>query len=247
MSLTAVASTDLSNDPIDVEIYDVQTFSREHCDCSKNGPMYLGKICIAATKWDLPKDDSVPYQDTPPLTHFEASVEKEIFKFASKAYYMQCQFGETPIVFTDPNLQNQFKGQNYFDFIGVQGSKAWVRLKLVDANGVSRIIGENSGPFVDEKFWSNKGESAEYYRQQYAGLANVEMPLEKVLTDFQIRRILDGDGDIYKTMQATLMIEKTKKIGFGEYTIKLRFFLEPGKKPKHSWDTSVIGMQYIKN
>ena len=76
---------------------------------------------------------------------------------------------------------------------------------------------------------------------QYPGTALFQRPLDQVISDFRIRQILEGD-EYVKTLAAILMIETKDQgtVAFGEYILRLRFFLKPGVTPVNAWDTSAI-------
>lgn len=222
----------------DLEIYDIRQYSREYCDC--DSPYREGRICIAAVGWAINGMDPI-FLEGQPLTDFTATMSASTFTLTAKTYYMKCHYGETTQVFTDPALQAMFKGHFFYDFIGVKGNKPWLKLSTLDANGKIVLLDTVEGIFADEKLYTNKGESSEFYKMLYPGTVSFIKPLEKILSESRQRMVLQG-SDYYKTLKAVLILEtKTgKKIGFGDYTIKLRFFLKPGVKP------STIGIEVLK-
>ncbi len=245
---SSFAFAGINEDLANAEVYNVKEFSSERCDC-KN-PMYMGRICISSTKYNIP--EGALFQDPLPLTAFDAQIENGKFQLKSTAYYQRCTYATSPIIFKDPELQRQFEGYKYIFFEGVDGSEAWMKISYVRPNGVDGYFDPTPGTFVDEKFYGNVGESMEHYQVYYAGKVTFEKPLSEVLSGSQISHILAG-AEHTKKMNAWLIMRNKpvtqnaqgSLVGFGEYVISVRFFKKPGVVPRNSRDLSAIGIQVI--
>lgn len=224
------------NDPIDVDV-EVNHYGTKYCQCAL--PEFLNKICITSTRWSM-TDPMLNEKGT--LTDFDAVINNDIFTMTSTAHYVKCEYGETPNVFTDPQWQDKFKGKKFYNMVAVKGNKAWFKVYSIDPATKKRtLLQASSGNFKDEKAFFNKGEENEFYLMQYPGTALFQRPLDQVISDFRIRQILEGD-EYVKTLAAILMIETKDQgtVAFGEYILRLRFFLKPGVTPVNAWDTSAI-------
>jgi hypothetical protein len=229
--------------PIGVQVTNVRE-SMLNCDCTR--PENLGRVCIAATKYKVATVAPFPQQSTYGQTAFEAHIEGTDVVLTSKAYYEQCIFDETTIHFTEPEIQDLFRGQKYFGIQAVRGIDPWMQVALISATGDGAYSAPIQGSFAEEKLWSEPGTRYEAYRTEYPGTTVFRKPLFGFLTDVQIRIVLDGDP-VKKYVKAWLSIQREKDqfTSFGEYTVQLRFFRKSGTVLKNIWDTSVIGIDIV--
>ena len=242
LAIGILITANLSAKEIGVEVTDIQD-PMVPCYCKNAGD--IGKICITTTKW---AHDDLPRENDDYLTEFVPSVVGNEFILESNAYYMQCGFDVTPFIFTDPNLQTPYNGLRMFRFHGFKGAMPLMRVSITNPRGQliqSPLIG---GAFSQIDAYYKKGQPDEVRMVQHPGKVVYKVLLEKVLTDFQIRMILDDGHQEVKYVKAILAVNPGGNGGlkaFGEYTVKLRFFRKPGIPITHRWDTKAIGIEVL--
>lgn len=241
LAIGILITTNLLAAEIGVEVTDIQD-PMVPCDCTNPGQ--IGRVCITTTKW---AHDNLPRLSDDHLTEFIPSVKGNEFILETKAFYNQCGFDETPLVFTDPALQTPYNGIKHFRFSGYKGVKPLMKVGIFNKRGQAVYSPLLSGSFSQINAYYKKGTPEEFYVLQYPGSVTYKVPLEKVLTDFQIRLILDDGHQEIKYIKAILAVHTLQggAQAFGEYTVKLRFFRKPGIPITHRWDTSAIGIEVL--
>lgn len=228
---------------VEVEVTRVRE-SMRLCDCSL--PQNLGRICISATReraqGNAPSLDLSSFA----LTAFDARMEGENVVLRSKAYYQRCTHGSPSHHFVDPELEAISKENKSFGMEGVRGLSAGMQVAFGNGHQFGPYTPRLRGAFGEETFRWDEGTRYEAWRREYPGVVELRKPLFGFLTDFQIRRVLDGE-DLFRVAKVWLSIEKAegKLVAFGDYDVTLRFFRKPNQKPKDLWDVSVVGLEVL--
>lgn len=223
-----------------VEVTDIQD-PMVRCPCDNPGE--VGRICINTTKW---AHDEYPREGDEDLTQFVPSIQGNDFVLTSIALYNQCNYGKLPFIFTNPAEQAKYPGDQFAP-VGYKGRAPTMKVGIFNNRGQAVYSPLLTGTWTQKEFYYQKGKPGEFRRTQYPGITEYRTKLETVLTDFQVRMILDDGHEEIKYAKAILAVDTIQggTKAFGEYTIKLRFFRKPGVTLKDRWDISAIKVETL--
>lgn len=228
-----------------VDVVDIRDPMRI-CDC--NNPAHLGRICIVTSKWAHDDVRTTDVYDNY-LTRFEPSIEAttKTFVFKSVAYYTKCDRGETPFTYVDDWLQAWHHGRIDFITPYLKEYTPLMRVALVDSAGVVGAYTKDfSGTTQSEEIIVNKYKKEEASIMGYPGTVIYETELAQLLTEAQIRSIVESNKEVTRYMKAILSAQVSSgNKQFGQYTVKLRFYKKPNVTPKNAMDVSAIAIQAL--
>ena len=230
---------------VDVDITNVEDHLL-NCDCKI--PAHLGRICIRQTRWKLPEVGKNSPAES--FTRFEAKIDGDNFVLTSTAYYYQC-VNET----MDKNmhyvnefyinnfLPEGFKTDKYYQNIGLKGLAPRMKVAfLQNLNSTVSYEPQQVGLFKEQKDYFIKGGVQEFYRLSYPGTVKHVGLLKNLLSDTEVKRILDEGVEYTRYLKSwlsihTFLVVPNPVVDFGEFTIKLRFYRQA--------ETNSIGIEVI--